>query len=306
MSLQFMGLPTVSAEEADVLIVPVPLEATVSYEGGTSRGPEGICSASEHIEFLDETLGWCPYKHLELHVADPIVMTAGEDLAAHHARIESTIAALPNDRANLLIGLGGEHAITPGLVRPRMPEGGHIVQIDAHADFRREYHGSEYNHACPMYRLREMGYEITMVGIRSFEPEEWERAMADPGVAIFTDDDIQRGDAMDELLAHLDSLEGPVFLTVDVDGMDPSLVGSTGTPQPGGLHWYQMLDIVDAICGNPDVELRGFDVVELIPDEGRVSSMTAAKLVHYVISHWAWSKGYTDRPETGGQMRVDE
>jgi agmatinase len=302
----FMGLPGVAAEEADVLFVSVPLEATVSYESGTSRGPEGIYSASEHLEFLDETLGWCPYQHLELHYATPIVMTDGEVLADHHARIDATVAALPNDRANLLIGLGGEHAITPGLVRPRMPDGGHVIQIDAHADFRREYHGSVFNHACPMFRLREMGYEITMIGIRSFEPDEWDRAMADPGVAIFTDDDLQRGDAFEELLAHLDQLEGPLYLTVDVDGLDPSLVGSTGTPQPGGLHWYQMLDIVDAICGNPDVDLRGLDIVELIPDEARVSSMTVAKLIHYIISHWAWSKGYAERPAIGGQLRVED
>lgn len=305
MSEHFIGLPGVAAEDADVIFLPVPLEATVSYQGGTSRGPDGIYEASEHLEFLDETLGWCPYRHLELHYAQPIVMDEGEDLAAHHARIAGAVAALPWD-GKLIIGLGGEHAITPGIAGSLMPEGGHVVQIDAHADFRESYHGSEYNHACPMHRLRAMGHEITMVGIRSFEPTEWGRAMADEGVSVFTDDELQRGDAFEELIAHLGSLSGPVFLTVDVDGLDPALVNSTGTPQPGGLHWYQLLDLVDALLANPEVELRGCDVVELIPDPTRVSAMTCAKLIHYLISRWAWVRGFQERPADGCQTRVTE
>jgi agmatinase len=210
---------------------------------------------------------------------------------------------LPNDP--LLIALGGEHSITPNLVSARMREGGTVVQIDAHADLRPSYHGSPYNHACPMYRIRQQGFRLIQIGIRSLHAREATAIAQDEGISIHFDHHLQQPDGWKKLRSQLSSLSGPVWLTIDMDGFDPALVG-VGTPQPGGLSWRQGVEIVELLTHNPSIDLRGVDILELAPDSSRVSDMVAAKLAQKCFSFWGKAKGFAQRPAEGSQTGVGD
>ena len=301
--MQFQCLPNVSREAADVLFLPVPLQDTVSFRTGTAQAPAAILEASEHLEYYDEILHWSPFKHLEVCVLDPVERTQDESLEGFHERLRATSAALPADK--LVVALGGEHGISPSVIGPRLPEGGHVVVLDAHADFRDTYRGSPLNHACPARRLAEAGYGLTMIGLRSFFETEWHDLASHPRITVFPDAEIQREHGFDAVLEHLLRLEGPVWLSADMDGFDPALVPGVGTPQPGGLSWYQGSDIVATLMGNPNVKIHGMDVVELAPTDSPVSATVAAKLVFQFVSRWARRQGFDHRPATGGQTRVE-
>ncbi|MBA1148859.1 agmatinase [Ectothiorhodospiraceae bacterium WFHF3C12] len=302
--LRFQALPNATEKEADVLILPVPLESTVSYKLGTRSGPEAILAASEQLEYYEEDGGWCPFRHMDVGVLSAMNKRLHEGEGEFHERLRARVAELPA-AGSLFLALGGEHSITPAMVRARMPGPGTVVLLDAHADFRRVYEGTEHSHACPMHHVRENGHEIIMIGIRSIFEEEAERIAADPGVHLYRDRSLQRRDVWEQLLAQLRALTGPAYLTIDMDGFDPSLVSGVGTPQPGGLSWFQVLEIVDACMGNEGVDWRGADIVEAIGEPTRVTDMTGAKLAHKIISGWGLRHGYDRRPANGPQTRVD-
>lgn len=301
---KFLSLPNAPLSEADVLILPVPYERTVTYKGGTAKGPEAILAASEQLEFYEEDAGWCPTRYMKLAVLPPLEEIAGEAEEAFHNRLHERVVELPANA--LCIALGGEHSITPAMVAARMPEGGTVVQIDAHADLRPAYHGSIYNHACPMYRLREQGYELIQIGIRSLHEEEAAAMDADEGIWVWFDRALQRTGEWQALLQQLAALKGPVWLTIDMDGFDPTLVSGVGTPQPGGLSWHQGLDIIETLMQNDAIDLRGMDIVELVPEPSKVSDMMAAKLLQKCISHWGKERGYEQREPCGSQLGVDD
>lgn len=302
--LQFQLLPNAPEAEADVLILPVPLESTVSYKLGTRSGPEAILAASEQLEYYEEDGGWCPFKHMSVSVLGAMNKRLHEREGDFHGRLEQRVRALPAD-TGLFLALGGEHSITPALVNGRMPEPGTVVLIDAHADFRRVYEGTPYSHACPMHHIREAGHEIIMVGIRSIYEEEAERIAADPGVHLYRDRGLQRPEAWERLLAQLRGLSGPAYLTIDMDGFDPALVSGVGTPQPGGLSWFQVLDIIEGCMNAKNADWRGVDIVEAIGEPTRVTDMTAAKLAQKIVSAWGLRQGFDRRPATGPQTQVD-
>jgi agmatinase len=301
---RFLSLPNAPLNEADVLILPVPYERTVTYKAGTAQGPQAILAASDQLEFYEEDAGWCPTQYMKLAVLPAVEQIAEEAEEMFHHRLSLRVAELPAE--TLCIALGGEHSITPAMVSARMPEGGTVVQIDAHADLRPSYHGSIYNHACPMYRLRQQGYELIQVGIRSLHEDEAAAMDADEGIRVWFDRALQRPGEWQELLQQLASLQGPVWLTIDMDGFDPMLVSGVGTPQPGGLSWHQGLDIIETLMGNADLDLRGIDIVELVPEPSRVSDMMAAKLVQKCISHWGRAQGYDHREPCGSQLGVED
>lgn len=303
MSSRFLSLPNAAAAEADVLILPVPHERTVTYKTGTSNGPRAILSATDQLELYEEDMGWCPTDHLKLCVLNETGSGDDEDEAAFHCRLYETVSALRPQA--LFIALGGEHSITPEMVFARMPHGGTIVQIDAHADLRPSYQGSIYNHACPMYRLRERGYLLTQIGIRSLHAREAEMIAGDEGISVYFDRMLQKPDGWPGLLRHLSSLQGPVWLTIDMDGFDPSVVPGVGTPQPGGLSWHQGLDVVSALMNNSSIDLRGMDIVELVPELSRVSEMMAAKLLQKCMSYWGKALGFDRHPPRGSQTGIE-
>jgi agmatinase len=303
-SLRYLALPNAPLTEADVLILPVPYEQTVTYLSGTAKGPEAILAASEQLEFYEEDMGWCPTEQLKVRVLPAFPNAPDEAEETFHRRLQEYTATLP--RAPLFIGLGGEHSITPAMVFARMPEGGTLVQIDAHADLRPSYHGSIYNHACPMHRLRQRGYALIQIGIRSLHAAEAAAIAADAAITTFFDRPLQRPEVWEQLQLRLAQLQGPVWLTIDMDGFDPALIGGVGTPQPGGLSWHQGLDILQALTRNPNLDLRGIDILELVPEPSRVSDMMAAKLVQKCMSYWGKARGFARRPATGSQIGVQD
>ncbi len=303
-TMQFLSLPNGATADADVLILPVPHEQTVTYKSGTANGPAAILAASEQLEFYEEDMGWSPLLHLRLAVLPAVEDVAEEPLAAYHRRLAERVAQLPEEA--LLIALGGEHSITPEMLFARMPAGGTVVHIDAHADLRPRYHGSIYNHACPMYRIRERGYQLIQIGVRSLHADEAAMIAADDGITTWFDRPLQQPAVWQALLDQLATLSGPVWLSIDMDGFDPALIAGVGTPQPGGLSWHQGLDLLQTLTDNRAVDLRNIDIVELAPEPSRVSEMMAAKLVLKCISYWGSANGYAQRPKGGSQAGVDD
>lgn len=299
----FLSLPNATPESADVLILPVPYERTVTYNKGTARGPEAILRASEQLELYEEDQQWCPTEYMKLCVLPAVVADESQAESLFHQALFDRVKTLKEDA--LFIALGGEHSITPEMVFARMPEGGTVVQIDAHADFRPSYHGSVYNHACPMYRLRHKGYELIQVGIRSLQADEAKAIAEDQGITTYFDRELQHPDHWQTLLRQLDNLQGPVWLTIDMDGFDPALINGVGTPQPGGLSWHQGLDIVERLTDNSNVNLRGVDLVEMIPEASCVSDMMTAKLVQKCFSYWGMALGFAQGPSNGSQTGID-
>ncbi|MCU7932275.1 MAG: agmatinase [Candidatus Thiodiazotropha sp. (ex Codakia rugifera)] len=301
--MQFLSLPNSAIERADVLILPVPFEQTVTYRQGTGQGPAAILAASNQLEFYEEDVGWCPMAYLKLAVLPPADVACGSEEGFHN-RLFKTVDALPTN--NLFVGLGGEHSITPEMVFARMPEGGTVVQIDAHADLRSTYHGSIYNHACPMYRLWQRNYALVQIGIRSLHADEAKLLAAEQTITTYFDRTLQHADVWHGLLQTLETLSGPVWLTIDMDGFDPALIPSVGTPQPGGISWYQGMAILQTLINNRNVDLRGIDILELVPEENCVSDMVAAKLLQKCISYWGKAKGFDKRQAKGSQIGVED
>ena len=300
-STGLLSLPSALVDVADVLILPVPYEKTVTYKTGTARGPEAILKASRQLEFYEEDAGWCPAEYMRIATLDPLSVKFSDEISFFD-HLFDTVSALPGQ--NLLIALGGEHSITPEMVFARLPDGGTVVQVDAHADLRPSYHGSVYNHACPMFRLRERGYDLVQIGIRSLHAREAEDITGDEGITAFFDRTLQRMDGWQMLLQHLNSLTGPVWLTVDMDGFDPALVAGVGTPQPGGLSWHQGVEIVETLMNNQKIDIRGIDILELVPEHSRVSDLVAATLLKTCISFWGKARRFDQRPVQSSQTGV--
>ncbi len=299
---RYQLLPNRPLAQADVIVLPVPHERTVSYKSGTRAGPRGILDATAQLEYYEEDGRWSPLRHMGITVAAALESRADEDDGAFQRRLTMECAALPAEP--LLLALGGEHSITPALTAGRMREPGTVVLLDAHADLRREYEGERHSHACPMHHVREQGHGIIMAGVRSLYEEEAARIAGDGRIDCFLDRDLQRGSRWNDLIACLRRLEGPVWLSIDMDAFNPAEVPGVGTPQPGGLSWYQAVEIVEAVTLNRHVDLRGADVVELVPEPSCVSDMVAAKLTQKIISCWGRRHGYAQRPENGSQTEV--
>lgn len=300
---KFLSLPNSPADQANVLILPVPLERTVSFKPGTAGAPAAILEISDQLEFFEEDGGWSPFKHMTLSVLPAFAESTELEEAVWHARLTSHVAAFP--AGNLFVSLGGEHSITPALVAARMPEPGTVIFLDAHADLRDSYEGSRFSHACPARRLLEQGHELLMAGIRSVFEAEVELVEQEPRISLFMDWDLRGKGQWESFLQKVSSLQGPVYLSIDMDAFNPSCVPGVGTPQPGGFLWYHMIEIIEALFAKTNIDLRGVDIVELVPEPSRASDMTAAKLLMKIVSFWGRASGFDGRPQTGSQMQID-
>jgi len=256
----------VPAEGSLFHVIPVPWEATVSYGGGTADGPEAILAASSQLEVWD---GLSIPADLGIHTTEA-VDCAGEpeDVLA---RIEAaTAGALTAGAVPVL--LGGEHTVTLGALRAlaALDEPVGIIQFDAHADLRDTYEDSPYSHACVMHRALDLELPIFQIGIRSLSPAEvrLRQAMAIPSI---DGPDLPLTPPKGRVLPE--DFPAKVYVTFDVDGLDPSLMPATGTPEPGGLFWHQAMWLLSAIARERQV--IGFDVVELAP----VSALHAPEFI---------------------------
>ncbi|MDH3998186.1 MAG: agmatinase [Desulfuromonadales bacterium] len=302
-SLHFLSLPNAPLNEADVLIQPIPYERTVSFKPGTAQAPQAILETSDQLELYEEDAGWSPFKHMNIHVSQPFADDPKLDEAQWHAALTKQVATLPTD--NLFIGLGGEHSLTPSLVAARMPKPGTVLFLDAHADLRECYQGSRLNHACPVSRLLEQGHQVVMAGTRSICESEVARVENEANISMFMDWDLRGKGPWEAFLQKVSSLEGPLYLSIDMDVFTPMLVPGVGTPQPGGFFWYQMIETLEALFSRGKVDLRGVDIVELVPESSRASEMSAAKLLLKVISFWGYANGFNRKPEAGAQIGIE-
>ncbi|NLW51177.1 MAG: agmatinase [Candidatus Brocadiaceae bacterium] len=277
---QFLGLPSPGLESADALVLPVPFERTTSYGRGTWRAPGAILRASHQVETFDEEtlvdFEDCP----RLHTLPPC--EADGDAPDCLAAVRRAAAAL---RGRFVLGLGGEHTVTYGLVDGLVPavEDLTIVQIDAHADLIDRLDDEEWSHGTVMRRLWDRGAHIVQIGIRSLSRQEHDFLCSAERVRTYFAHDLP--DAWPDVLARLQGLRGDVYLTVDVDGLDPSVIPSTGTPQPDGLSWRQTMDVIRAVTGAPDAHLLGADVVEFVPSPHPPGcDLTAARLAAKILA----------------------
>jgi agmatinase len=266
-------------DSARVAILPIPFDRTTSYVPGTRNGPREIIQASSHMELWDEELQWDVHE-VGIFTLPEMELPFGEmaPVMEEIQRVASEILA----KDKFLVALGGEHSITPPLVAAaaKRHRGLHVLQLDAHADLRDSYMGTAHNHACAMRRALEHA-TITQVGIRSLCAEE---AEAIPGLktTIFYDHDMRRDPSwIDQVVA---SLGDPVYVTIDVDAFDPAIMPTTGTPEPGGLSWYEAIALLRRVFAKRTVV--ACDVVELCPMPPLVApNFLCAKLVYKMLGY---------------------
>src|SRR5919202_2353288 len=273
-------LPTTTDfEHARVVILPVPLDRTTSYVAGTRNGPHEILVASSHMELWDEETQKDVHSIGIFTLPEMEFPYAGMDEVSREIR---RVTAELVRRDKFVVSLGGEHAITGPLVAAfasKFP-GLSVLQIDAHADLRETFMGTPHNHACAMRRVLEYA-RCTQVGIRSLSPEEAQAAPTLP-TEIFYDYNMRENpDWIDRIV---DSLSETVYVTIDVDGFDPAIMPATGTPEPGGLTWYEGLALLRRVIERRNVV--GCDVVELSPMPGNVApNFLCARLVYKILSY---------------------
>ncbi|MDJ0552443.1 MAG: agmatinase [Microcystis sp.] len=287
-SEQFLGSEAIASyATAKAVILPIPYEATTTYRKGCETGPAAVITASQQLEAYDEELKRETCLEVGIYTHEAIAdtrqqpqLSAEEMLAVTTATVSRLIA---DDK--FVVAVGGEHAITTGVVqayRQALSEPFTVVQIDAHGDMRFEYEGSLHNHACVMRRVLEMGLPTLPVGIRAICREEAE-LIAKQQIPVIWDRDIA-GDPnwIEKAIAKITTEK--VFLTIDVDGIDPALIPGVGTPEPGGLSWHQTLNFLRRLFQTHQV--IGCDVMELAPiSDSVVSEFTTAKLIYKLIGY---------------------
>ena len=268
-------------------VVPVPLEVSVSYGGGTADGPEAILVAADELEAVYQ--GTQPGL-AGVHVGEAVHCGRG-------VAVEDSLMELAERVAGLLgagkvpVVLGGEHTVTFGAlagVAEAMGERAFgVVQFDAHADLRDQYGGNPMSHACVMRRAHEkLGMPVQQIGVRGIAPEEVDYRGA-AGIGHVDGHEIGRNGVPGQLLP--DDFPEDVYVTFDIDALDASLMPATGTPSPGGLFWHHVTELLEKVVGGGENGRRrriiGFDVVELAPMEGfHAADFTAASVV-YALMH---------------------
>jgi len=280
MSSGFADVPAPYAEpeKAQVVILPVPFDKTSTWLKGADKGPQAIIEASWNMELYDIETDSEVYRQ-GIFTAEAI---GGE------GSVEEMIEAVREEVTKYLkqgkfcVVLGGEHSVSIGAVQAHAGHWGDgisVLQLDAHADLRGEYDGSKYNHACVMARVRESA-EILQVGLRSMDAGE--KKDMDRSKVFFAHEIHGNKDWLGQATAKLGE---KVYITVDLDVFDPSIMPSTGTPEPGGLDWYEGLAILKEVCSRKKVV--GLDVVELCPNPAnKASDFLAAKLIYKFLSYY--------------------
>lgn len=269
-------------EQAKALMIPFGLEASVSYEGGTAKGPQAVLDASPELEYFDEVF-WreCFRDYGIATLQEPAIE---KDLPKALDQLEGIVEkALSAGHFPLVVG--GEHSLTAGAIRPyaKRHEQLTILQFDAHADLRDGYDGDHYSHAAAMCRcLDHDNVRLVSVGIRNISAEELPILESNSNrIDIFWMKDRKSWDVSDVAKAVGN---GPVYLTFDIDGFDASMIPATGTPEPGGLNWWEVMDMIDTVSRNASIV--GADVVELAPRDGlHACDFLTAKLCYKIMSY---------------------
>ena len=263
-------------ENAKIVLIPVPYDGTSTWKKGADKGPEAFLKASENMELYDIETETEVYKE-GIHLTDPL-----EDLDTPEAMVTAVEDMVTKylSRKKFVTLFGGEHSISIGAIRAfnKSFEKLTVLQIDAHADLRPSYEGSPYNHACALHEASQTT-NLIQVGIRSMDAVE--KDYLNPDTVFFAhelgNDSYWMDTAIEKMTEH-------VYITIDLDGFDPSLVPATGTPEPGGLLWHETLTFLSEVFKEKNVV--GFDIVELCPNPALYASdFLAAKLYYKMLSY---------------------
>jgi agmatinase len=277
--MNFGGIPReyTDYEKVPIVILPVPFDATSTWIKGADRGPDAILEASANMELYDIETDSEVYLR-GIYTSEPVIEEKSpEELAV---KVRQKVKGFLDD-GKFVVTLGGEHSVSIGVVQAfaeKFP-GVSVLQIDAHTDLRPEYEGSRFNHACVMARVREL-CPIIQVGIRSMDVVE--KPYVSPGRIYYAKDIAGRDHSwMDEVI---EKLSDQVYVTIDLDGFDPSILPATGTPEPGGLSYYEVTGLLRKLIERK--QMVGFDVVELCPiDDNKASDFLASKLIYQLLSY---------------------
>jgi agmatinase len=272
----------VDYRSSSVVVQQMPYEHTSSYLAGSKNGPDAILSASHYVEYYDEELEQETHRKCGISTQEALDFRNHLDQSAVDLIRENTKAHLDNNK--FVITLGAEHTITFGVFeafKKKYPNVS-ILQIDAHSDLRQSYQGNPLSHACVMARINDLDVKISQVGIRAQCKEEAELIKNSPNIQTFYSHQIQHNaDYIAQIISHLSDT---VYITIDADGFDPSIVPAVGTAEPGGLLWHPCLDLLREVCSKKNIV--GFDVVECAPIEGQIQSeYLLAQLVYKVLGY---------------------
>lgn len=274
----FAGIPKEYAEYADasIVVIPVPYDGTSTYGKGADKGPEAIFQAAENMELYDIETNKEVYKN-GIFIAPEL--TGYSSPEAMVTDVEQTVTKNINTGKFVAL-IGGEHSVSIGSIRAfaRQYTDLTVLQLDAHSDLRPEYEGSKCNHACAMHEAS-FTTNLVQVGIRSMDTVEIEFLKSEN---LFTSYDIRTNKYWKEDV--INAIGDKVYITIDLDVFDPSIMPSTGTPEPGGLLWNETLDLLKMVFSNSNV--IGCDIVELAPKEGiHAPDFMAAKLFYKLLSY---------------------
>jgi len=273
--LSYSIAPEKDYTKAKFVIVPVPYDKTSTWIKGADKGPEALLEASTKMELYDiET-------ETEVYKSGIFTDSRIEEKSTPEKMVQSVKKRVKNhlDKGKLTVVIGGEHSVSIGAIQAHAEKFKDmcVLQLDAHSDLRNEYHGSRYNHGCVMARAKEVCPNIIQVGIRSMGFEELKNMEKDK---VFFTQKMQ----MNWIEKVISKLSKKVYLTIDLDVFDPSIMPSTGTPEPGGLFWYDALKLLRKVIENR--ELIGFDVVELCPSKNyKAADFLAALLIYKILSY---------------------
>ncbi len=275
--IHFGDIPRKYATESSsaIAVLPVPYDETSTWIKGANKGPEAILEASANLELYDIQTGTEVYLR-GIYTADPVTEKRSPEKMVSEV-YKKVNALLENKKFPVIIG--GEHSVSIGSIQAFTEHfpGLSVLQLDAHSDLRNEYNGSRFNHACVMARVKEIASAV-QVGIRA--TDSGELSYMDPDRVFFAHQIYYNNQWMDKAV---DLLSEHVYVTIDLDVFDPSVMPSTGTPEPGGLNWYQLLPFLEKLVTRK--KLVGFDVVELCPSSlNKAPDFLAAKLIYRLLS----------------------
>ncbi|MBU0979742.1 MAG: agmatinase [Nanoarchaeota archaeon] len=258
-------------EGSKIAIVPVPFDGTSTWQKGADKGPEAILEASQNVELYDIETDSEVYKQ-GIYTDSPVKEDTPEKMiAAVKERVEKH-----TKDGKFVVVIGGEHSVSIGAIQAHAEKKITVLQLDAHSDLRESYNGSKYSHACAMARAKEHA-DIVQVGIRSMDISEKKSL----GKVFFARDIHGKKRWEDKVV---EALSENVYITIDLDVFDPSIMPSTGTPEPGGLDWYEVTGLLKKVADKRNI--IGFDVVELCPNPGNKSpDFLAAKLIYKALSY---------------------
>ncbi|MCX5784258.1 MAG: agmatinase [Elusimicrobia bacterium] len=276
---QFILRKKIDFSSAAFVVVPVPYEKTTSYGRGTKHGPKAVIDASWQLELWDEETKTETWKK-GIFTAGPVNCALPEN--KFFPALENTVERLLASTSALPFFIGGEHSITQGLLPPfiKRHKNLSILHFDAHADLRPSYEGSAHSHACAVYPASRTN-KLVQIGIRSVGSDERQFHSAGGVKTHLMHENLDFKKLERDILREL---TGTVYLTIDVDGFDPSVMPGTGTPQPGGFMWYEAMKLFKAVCMKKKVV--GVDVVEVSPIKSTpLTEFNAAKLIYRLMGY---------------------